>query len=145
MPLITWNASLMVNLEPVDSQHQRLVAWINQLFDAMAAGKGRAVLGDVLDGLVDYTQTHFATEERLMVAHAYPDYANHKLQHDRFAQQIQTLHTRFQGGEPVITVKVTDFLKDWLSRHILQVDKQLATYLAQEPVGERGVLPAQER
>jgi hemerythrin-like metal-binding protein len=134
MPILTWNSSLMVNYEPIDSQHQRLVALINALHDAMTASKGRDVLASTFDGLIDYTRSHFASEERLMVLRAYPGYISHKKEHDLITRQVIDLRARFEAGEAVITVTVMKFLKEWLSNHILTVDKQLGAYLAKTPV-----------
>jgi hemerythrin len=129
MPLITWNNTLSVNVQEIDSQHKRLVELVNQLHDAMSQGKGREVMGATLAGLIDYTRTHFAAEERLMTAHAYPGYGRHKAEHDALTKQVVDLQGQYQAGQPVLTIEVMNFLKDWLSKHILEVDKQLGAYL----------------
>lgn len=129
MPLITWNDSLSVNVQEIDSQHKRLVELINQLHDAMSQGRGREVMGKVLDGLISYTRTHFAYEERLMAARAYPSLAQHKAEHDALTKQVLDLQSQFLAGQAVLTLQVMKFLKDWLSNHILEVDKKLGAYL----------------
>jgi hemerythrin-like metal-binding protein len=136
MPILTWSPSLMVNYKPIDSQHQRLVALINELHDAMTASKGRDVLTKTFDGLIDYTRSHFATEERMMRSRAYPSYISHKKEHDLLTQQVLDLRARYEAGEAVITVTVMRFLKTWISNHILTVDKQLGDYMARATVGE---------
>jgi len=55
MALITWNAALSVGVKEIDDQHKKLIDLVNQLNDAMHAGKGRDVLGAVLAELVKYT------------------------------------------------------------------------------------------
>ena len=41
MAIIQWNDSLSVNVVEIDKQHQKLVAMINDLNDAMRQGKGK--------------------------------------------------------------------------------------------------------
>ncbi len=77
MALMQWNDSLSVNIKEVDDQHKKLVAIINELHDAMRAGSGNAVLGNIFSKLTQYVASHFATEEKLMSTHNYPGYLAH--------------------------------------------------------------------
>lgn len=129
MPLIPWDASLSVGYEPIDAEHMRLVTLINQLHDAMALGWGQQIVSYVLDMLVDYTQTHFATEERLMAFHDYPAAADHKQAHDDLTRQVLELRSQLASGQPVVTVDVMEFLKAWLMDHILGTDMALGSFL----------------
>ena len=63
MALITWNNMLSTGVTEQDNQHKKLIDLINQLNDAMQAGKGSEVLGKVLAELVNYTVFHFGYEE----------------------------------------------------------------------------------
>jgi hemerythrin len=127
--LIVWNDALSVKVDEIDVQHQQLVALINQLHDAMSQGKGREVIGSVLAGLLEYTRTHFAAEERMMVAGSYPGYPVQRAAHEALIQQVVDLRTRFLTGETVMTQEVMKFLKDWLMEHIRVLDMQLGVYL----------------
>ena len=44
MSLITWDESLSVNVAEIDRQHQKRVAMINELHDAMKSGKGKEIV-----------------------------------------------------------------------------------------------------
>ena len=57
MALINWNNSMSVRVAKIDQQHQKLIAMINDLDDAMKQGKGKEVLGKVLSSLISYTAT----------------------------------------------------------------------------------------
>ena len=67
MALITWNDSFSVNIAVIDQQHQKLITMINDLNAAMKQGRGRDVMGGIINGLVNYTITHFKSEERYLV------------------------------------------------------------------------------
>jgi hemerythrin len=129
MNLINWNDNLSVNIKEIDEQHKKLIDMVNNLHSAMGSGKGKEVMGKVLTGLVDYTKTHFAAEERLMERHAYAGYVNHKSQHDALTKQVIDLHAKFQESKTVVTVEVMNFLKDWLTNHIQNTDKKYSPFL----------------
>lgn len=128
MAVLTWNHSYSVNVEELDRQHQKFFAMINSLHDAMSSGQGKQVLGTILDGLVAYTKTHFAHEERLMKLYQYPGLNNHKSVHDAFVRQAEDLQKQYKGGNTMSSVQVMSTLKNWLVKHILGSDKLYAPY-----------------
>jgi hemerythrin len=134
MSLIVWSKDLSVNIHSIDEQHKKLVALVNNLYDAMSSGKGQQIMGTILDELVAYSKTHFATEERLMMTHTYPGYLIHKKEHDNLTQQVVGLHQDFKAGKPVITVALMSFLKDWLSKHIKGTDQKYSPFLINKGV-----------
>lgn len=129
MPLIQWGPKYSVNIQEIDNQHQKLMALINQLYDAMTAGHGKDVLGKVLNELANYTVNHFAYEEKLFQQHAYPETAAHKAEHVKLIQQVTDLKQKFESGKAHITLEVMNFLKDWLNNHIMVVDKKYSAHL----------------
>ena len=129
MELISWSQALSVNIEQIDNQHKKLIGLLNDLHDAMAVGKGSAAIGTVLASLIDYTKVHFATEEELMEKYLYPGYIRHKKEHENLVSQVEELNGKFKSGKPVLSLEVMQFLKNWLSGHILGVDKMYTTYL----------------
>jgi hemerythrin len=129
MALITWSNDLSVNIKEFDEEHKKLISMINELHSAMGSGKGKEAMGLILTRLVDYTKTHFAAEEQLMLKHAYPGYVSHKALHDDLTKQVVDLQNKLQAGKVLVTVQVMNFLKDWLSNHILNTDKRYGPYL----------------
>jgi len=129
MSLMEWSDELSVHIGRVDEQHKQLIGLINGLHDAMKEGKGRDVLGKTLSELVDYTATHFKTEEDLFAAHHYPDHHPHKREHDALTRQAADLKDRFMKGNLFISNETVLFLKDWLYNHILGSDKKYGPFL----------------
>ena len=127
--LFPWKDTYKVNIEIVDSQHRVLVDLINELHQAMMARTGKEHLGKVLTSLIEYTKGHFKAEESIMLSNQYPDFTNHKAEHDRFTQTIVNYQTKFQKNEFGLTVEVMGFLKDWLLKHIIGVDKKYVPHL----------------
>lgn len=129
MPIIIWSSDLSVNVAEMDRQHKKLIDLINELFDAMSSGKGKDVIGKILDSLMEYTKTHFASEERMMQIHNYPEQSAQQSEHTKLTKQVMELQGKFKGGSVSITLETMNFLKDWLQNHILQNDKKYGPYL----------------
>jgi hemerythrin len=125
-----WNDRLSVGIPSIDIEHRRLVGMLNELFDSAQNGKGKETLGKILDGLVTYTATHFANEERYFAQHAYPDSKAHKAEHDALAKSVIDVQKRYRAGaSAALSMEVLNFLKNWLSKHIQGSDKKYAPYL----------------
>ncbi|MCX5829220.1 MAG: bacteriohemerythrin [Deltaproteobacteria bacterium] len=128
MALIKWSDSFSVNVVEIDKQHQKLVGMINDLDDAMRQGKGKDVLGKIVNGLISYTGTHFKTEERYFDQFGYPEANSHKKEHSDFVAKVSEFKDGFEKGKIGLTIKVMDFLSDWLQNHIKGVDKKYGPF-----------------
>lgn len=128
MALISWSDTYSVNVREVDEQHKKLIDLINKLHDAMKVGKGSQMIGDVLASLIDYTGSHFATEERYMKLHSYPEYEHHKKEHNLLVMKVLDVQKNVQSGKAPITQDVMMFLKDWLVKHIQGEDKKFGPF-----------------
>lgn len=129
MALIAWGAEYSVGIASIDAQHQKLAAMINELNDAMAQGKGKEVLEKILAELVDYTKTHFATEEKLFSTYAYPEAAAHKLKHGELTKKVMQFQQDLHAGKSIMSVEIMAFLKDWLLNHIKGTDIRYSAFL----------------
>jgi hemerythrin len=130
MALMAWNSTLSVKIKQFDDQHKKLVDMVNELHDAMKEGKGSAVLGKILNGLISYTASHFSEEERIMSQHSFPGLALHKAEHDKLVKHVLELQEKFKAGKAILTSDVMNFLKDWLVKHIQGDDKKYGEYLS---------------
>ena len=134
MAFIDWSDQLSVEIRQIDDQHKKLIAIVNTLFDAMSQGKAKEVMGKVFTELVQYTKTHFQTEERLMQQYAYPDFAAHKKEHDDLTKTAMDLQEKFNKGALTLSIETSKFLKDWLTKHILGSDKKYSPFLKSKGV-----------
>jgi hemerythrin-like metal-binding protein len=131
---IQWKSELEVNIPEIDRQHQKLVALINDLDAAMQDGRGKDVVGAVLDRLVDYTVYHFGAEEHLMDEHHYPGSVRHKAQHVEFVKKLIHFRSAYSEGRVGVSINVMTFLCDWLVEHIMGTDRQYVPHLAAKGV-----------
>lgn len=134
MSLMLWTDSLQLGIDSIDQQHRWLVDATNRLYDEInSPTPDRVVLGNILEGLVDYTMNHFVLEEELFQRFDYPENAAHKAEHDAFTAQAMALLLQFEDGESV-GQPTLEFLKEWLLHHIMQVDRAYAPFLKAQGV-----------
>ena len=131
MPRVTWSDQLSVGVSSIDDQHQKMVSLLNQLHDGMMSGRGKITLGGILQALIEYTTTHFAHEEKLLVSSAYPDCLAHQKEHADLLRQILNIRRQYETvGPSAVTIPVMSFLENWLINHITGADMRYRAHLA---------------
>ena len=129
MAFVQWNDGLSVGVAQVDQQHKRLFAMINAFHDAIGQNQAREHVGKLLTGLIDYTKSHFAMEEKLLKQHGYWGVADHETHHRALEQKANDMKSRFERNQLILTVEITNCLRDWLTTHIQGTDKKYAPFL----------------
>jgi len=129
MPLISWDDKFSVGYGLIDEQHRKLFELTNSLHDAIMVRAAASALGRSLKELLDYTVYHFSAEEDLMQRNGYPQYAEHKALHDALTGQAIDFKTQMEEGKAVSSLAFMQFLRDWLTRHIMEVDTALGGFL----------------
>jgi hemerythrin len=136
-----WDPALETGHAEIDAQHRRLFALANALQDAIArhAAVGGAsadaraeadagAAADAVYGLVGYVTEHFADEEALMDACAYPQGNWHKTLHRDLTAETMRITARFMNGEDVTPDSLAPFLVEWLQNHIRMEDMRFVEY-----------------
>jgi hemerythrin len=121
MALITWGPQLSTGLSAIDAEHQKLVKFLNDLHDAMKAGKGKEAVGKIVDELVRYAATHFAHEESWMAKAGYEDLPRHKEIHEGVTKKVLQFQQKSREGT-LNAIDLCNFLSEWLSKHIKETD-----------------------
>ena len=135
---VSWDKKFETGNQQIDYQHQRLFDLINQVSEVCESGEcDRDALNRVLDGLQEYTVTHFYQEEILMEERLYPDLEAHRAQHTAFTDKIVEMRKIINGTsvkeENMKNVlNLREFLTTWLSAHILKVDHEYVPYLKKD-------------
>ncbi|PKN54012.1 MAG: hypothetical protein CVU56_28830 [Deltaproteobacteria bacterium HGW-Deltaproteobacteria-14] len=123
MEFARWTEDLVTGHPQVDTQHRRWYALVNELHEAIVAGRGDEVLGAALRAVYDYTDFHFSAEEGLMQAHHYPAFGSHRATHLALKRQVKDLIER-NATRKVLPLTVGLFLGNWLRDHIETVDRR---------------------
>lgn len=107
---------------------------VNDLHDSMKVGKGKEALEKILAGLIKYTGTHFADEEKIMKKHNYAGYEQHKKEHNLLVIQVLDLQKDYHNGNALLSQDVMSFLKNWLQKHIQTVDNSYGPFMSSNGV-----------
>ena len=127
--MFAWKDTYSIGVTEIDAQHRRLFSLADELHTAMNSGKGKAVIEQVLQNLITYTRTHFASEERIMQKCGYPELPGHKAQHEDLTRQVLKLQSDYQSGKAMLTIEVMQFLSNWLRQHIGGTDRKYVPFV----------------
>lgn len=126
-----WQDEFSVGIALIDEQHRWLVDVTNDLYQEMSSTTvNRPLVGEILDGLMNYTVNHFIVEEELFARHNYPQRVAHKAMHDHLTKVVMGILTDFERGMEVQEA-VLELLKNWLTHHILEEDKAYVPFFKQ--------------
>ena len=132
---IVWQDSLSVGIETIDNQHKSLFQALSDLQKAAQASGERLALQRLFTFLARYTVEHFRDEEVLMRGCNYSRYEAHKAEHDALAKQVLDVQAKYRSGATAaLSMEVMNFLKNWLVKHIMGIDKKYTPYLNQRGV-----------
>jgi len=128
---IEWNEKLATGNNDIDNQHKELFRKFDSLLEACKQRKGKEEVDKLILYLCDYVKLHFSQEEALQKEHNYPDYSDHKKEHERFMQDLNTLVQQLavEGATLHLLLQTNQTTVNWLINHINITDRKLAEYL----------------
>lgn len=132
MAEFAWTPKYSVNISKIDQQHSKFIDILNNLNMTLKKGEGREIIDKIIAELEDYADFHFKTEEDLFKKYDYPEYVEHKKEHDDFKKKVKEFLEKSQNqksGKVVLTIEISNFMLDWLINHILKSDKKFGPYL----------------
>lgn len=105
-----------------DRQHQQLLDMIDQI-------NSSTVDSSIFLRLTEYADNHFMLEEAYMEQAAYPDAREHIKAHNTFRLRLQSMVEDCDSYDDGVREMLSLFLREWLMRHIMGVDKKLEKYI----------------
>jgi hemerythrin len=121
-----------VGIDQVDREHQKLFEIAGRVHDCLTADSttaADAARGAVVE-LLDYTETHFASEEGFMAAAGFPELEAHRDLHRRLIAQARDMEMRAEIGELSMPFELNRFIASWLIDHIMTRDKRFGEFVA---------------
>lgn len=140
--IVEWSTALSVGIDEIDAQHRALIDLINEMQDALARDLPRKEQLAVLARLAEYTKIHFAVEESLMRILGYPDYEQHRSQHEGLVRSMLDLQRRLDAGDASIDEGLMRHLRHWLLDHILNSDRDYSRFFLAAGVMPRHRAPS---
>jgi len=129
--MLQWTEKFETGYPEIDSQHKRLVEYINELESLAYTTNPDRQEAEFIVNLVDfveaYTATHFKHEEDCMARHRCPAYSENQAAHESFLRFFRGFKQRFEaeGSRPEVLKELHDVCSGWIQTHILKVDVQL--------------------
>ncbi len=125
---LIWNQEQMTTGVPaVDAQHQEWIRRYNEFNRAIQEGKGMDAVKNTLDFFIDYADTHFKFEEKVM---AERNCSAAKANKDAHKSMLKTLkgfksYGRKNKFSMIEMVGLRIQMEKWLVDHILGIDIKL--------------------
>lgn len=123
--------SLVTGNEMIDSQHKELIDRINHLLVAADNKVDKVGAVKMLAHLDEYTDYHFAAEEKLQEEMEYPGFAEHKKKHEELRQTVKELREMLEeeeGPTEAFVEQVNKKVVEWLYGHIQTFDRSVAEF-----------------
>lgn len=127
-----FDSKYLVGIEQVDREHRKLIEIAGKVYDNLAHDDAATIEAtrNAVRELIDYTVTHFASEEALMAAAGYPDLAAHRELHRHLLKQVHDMEMRVAFGERYVPIELSHFLYNWLTKHIQADDRKFGEFMA---------------
>ncbi|MBT3232548.1 MAG: hemerythrin family protein [Calditrichaeota bacterium] len=129
MAIKRWKEEYSVGIELFDNQHKKMFGFLNDLNNALAEDEEKKVLAAILLGLIAYAKDHFKDEEINLKKYNYPEYDEHKKEHEDLTKEVLKFVEEFKSGNLDITMDVIYFLISWIVDHIEGSDKKYTQFL----------------
>ena len=126
MALLEWRDDYLLGIQFLDFEHRDLFERINDLFGMCALHADTEYVADCLGRLHARLAAHFALEEKTMRELKNPHYAAHKVEHDRFLDEVTDVVAGFNAGFSKDDVHAfAERVERWIVNHITTFDRQL--------------------
>jgi len=127
---VSWSNKFASGIKLIDDQHKGLVDLVNEMFKHVTgnAVQERNYFNIVIQEAVNYVKVHFATEEKMMIATKFPEYQEHKKEHESFIIAVVENIKDYESGKRHTLSSFTRFLKDWILSHVALIDKKYFDY-----------------
>ena len=135
-----WVPEYNTGIDVIDDQHRRILDYINEIVEISDASD-RARVKQILDNIIDYTQSHFTFEESLQEEAGYKYRVPHKRVHDLFIKKIESYRHRFELGQSIES-ELHEVLSKWLINHIQHDD---AYYVGAVKENMMGIIKENEK
>lgn len=119
-----WKDEMSVKSQELDYQHQHMVDIINEVYQAFTNREHKEGIGKIMDKLSQYIVYHFTFEEVYFEMFDFYDRENHIREHLMFRQKVDEFNSRYKSNDATLTCDVLNFLKNWLSEHIIESDQK---------------------
>ncbi|MEN8135924.1 MAG: hemerythrin family protein [Thermodesulfobacteriota bacterium] len=118
----------------MDWQHADLIKEFRALHAACKKGDSALAIMKSSRTLERYIEDHFGLEETYMDKYGFPDFKRHQQEHATFGQKFKEFRETGLAGADKVGADLLLLMVDWIMKHIMVADKEVAKFLAREGV-----------
>jgi hemerythrin-like metal-binding protein len=122
MEPIVWSENFSVGVQLFDEQHKRLIMMLNKMIKHPTVPTRSETVSEILTDMTLYSLEHFKAEEDLMIKHGYPQFEQHKSQHQSFRIKVTELCMATTHDIEAVPQVLLEYLGQWWVQHILHED-----------------------
>ena len=123
---LVWKEEYSIGIPSLDYEHRNLFSTISRLHQTLKRHEDQPTIEDCLGEIHARMSAHFALEEKIMQERKYPDYMNHKREHDALLDVITEAMLRYENDPtPEHTTSLMEELTNWIINHVLTTDKKM--------------------
>ncbi len=133
MTLVDWDDTYSVGDTEIDNDHKRIIALLNDLYQAYELGHANPILTGLFDQVEQATIQHFKREESLLERRGYQSVDAQRAEHRLLKGSLSQLRHRFDSELPSerVSSEIRDFLLTWFMGHILEEDMRFKDFLSE--------------
>ncbi len=143
MTPIPWDTDLETGDALVDEQHRNIFSLINEV-EALETDDVAAILS-IVERVMAHVDTHFTTEEKLMLREGYPREAfeRHRIEHQKLTDRARTAALGFRGSWDITRGPFVELLRVWLLGHIEDEDRAMVDHMRKKGASAKTLFRAE--
>ncbi|MBI3096052.1 MAG: hemerythrin family protein [Rhodocyclales bacterium] len=121
-----------INIESTtvaDREHEIQLGLLRALCAAAGENRDAAVVGEILERLIAYSEAHFMSEELLMRLNSYDDYEDHVDDHAYMLDTLRILASRHAAGDSELIAGGAAEALAFIGNHIATRDRRFTDSL----------------
>ncbi|MCY3415095.1 MAG: hemerythrin domain-containing protein [Candidatus Heimdallarchaeota archaeon] len=120
--VLRWNNMLKTGVTEIDLQHRQLIKDLNNVGDLLKGNNEQSIL-DALSDVFSFTETHFATEEKILTVENHPELENHRNLHIELLDVIQGVTNHYKETKSIPELKTNlKLINNATLKHIQNYD-----------------------
>src|SRR5690554_7866716 len=124
--MIQWDPSYSVKQPHLDKEHQYLFTALNHFYEGLRKGVPKESMHKLIEDLIHYTKSHFASEEKHMEAIGFPGLQKQEEEQRALEAKAEDFYNKVRNGVLLMCVEITNCTKEWLLNDVQTQDQQYA-------------------
>ena len=126
-----WSPEMSVGIGDIDVQHRKMVRKINEISEAIDAGKSKDEIIEAIKFFEVYSEEHFKTEEGFMNLYRYPELPGHQKEHRQILTDMAKVREKFNEDKIAVKEVFEESRKvaEWFVVHMKNADSRMAVFL----------------